>query len=186
MIFATFGNPGTETGLLYTIFSIKWYFAAFCAGMVILSALFLFKKDKLLEWLSSSMDLLIRVTPLLFIGVLITGFLLGRPGHEALIPSQWVENLLGGNSFATNIFAAMAGGLMYFATLTEVPIIQGLMGSGMGNGPALTLLLSGSAVSLPSVLVLAGILKWKKTMTYIGLVIIFSAMAGFVFGIIFP
>jgi uncharacterized membrane protein YraQ (UPF0718 family) len=121
---------------------------------------------------------------LLFIGVLAAGFLLGRPGHEALIPSEWIESLLGGNSFVTNLLAAIAGGMMYFATLTEVPMIQGLMGSGMGKGPALTLLLAGPAVSLPAVLVLSGILKWKKTLAYVGLVIISSATAGFIFGMI--
>jgi len=186
LVFATFGNPRTDTGLLYTIFSIKWYVAGFFAIASILSALLLFKKEKLREWLSSTLDLFLKVTPLLFIGVLTTGFLLGRPGHEALIPSHFIESLLGGNSFLTNLFAAVAGGLMYFATLTEVPIIQGLMGSGMGNGPALTLLLAGPAVSLPAVLVLAGILKWKKTLTYIGLVVFFSAVAGYIFGLIYP
>ena len=134
----------------------------------------------------STLEYTLKVTPLLFAGVLAAGFLLGRPGHEALIPSQWIESLLGGNSFATNLFAAVAGGMMYFATLTEVPIIQGLMGSGMGKGPALTLLLAGPAVSLPAVLVLSGILKWKKTLTYVGLVIISSAVAGFIFGTVVP
>ena len=172
LIFATFGDPRTDTGVLHIIFSIKWYVAGFFALTAVLSALFLFKKEKLCEWLTATLDLFLKVTPLLFIGVLTTGFLLGRPGHEALIPSQWIETALGGNSFLTNLFAAVAGGLLYFATLTEVPIIQGLMGSGMGNGPALTLLLAGPAVSLPAVLVLAGILKWKKTLTYIGLVVI--------------
>jgi len=186
LIFANFGDAGTDAGLLYTLRSIKWPLAIFFAATSVLSALFLFNKTQIKEWLLSTLDFTLKVTPLLFIGVLTAGFLLGRPGHEALIPSHWIESLLGGNSFTTNLFAAVTGGMMYFATLTEVPIIQGLVGAGMGNGPALTLLLAGPAVSLPAILVLAGILKWKKTLTYIGLVIIFSAIAGFVFGLIYP
>jgi uncharacterized membrane protein YraQ (UPF0718 family) len=185
LISATFRDAGTGTGLLHTIFSIKWYLAAFFACIAVVSALLLFKKDMLRDWMLSTLNLFLKVAPLLFVGVLTAGFLLGRPGQEALLPSQWIETMLGGNSLITNLFAAIAGGLMYFGTLTEVPIIQGLMGSGMGKGPALTLLLSGPAVSLPAVLVLSGILKWKKTLTYIGLVIIFSAVAGFLFGVIF-
>ena len=185
LIFANFGSTGTNEGLAYTIYSIKWYPAVFFALASVLSALLFFKKEMLREWLSSTLDFALKIIPLLFLGVLAAGFLLGRPGHEALIPSQWIEGLLGGNSFATNLFAAVAGGMMYFATLTEVPIIQGLLGAGMGKGPALTLLLAGPAVSLPAIFVLAGILKWKKTLTYIALVIIFSACAGFLYGLIF-
>ena len=124
------------------------------------------------------------VTPLLFIGVLAAGFLLGRLGHEALIPSAWIEGLLGGNSLLTNFFASIAGAFMYFATLTEVPIIQGLMGAGMGKGPALALLLAGSALSLPSILVIARTIKWKKALAFLGLVVLFSTLAGYIFGLI--
>ena len=124
------------------------------------------------------------VTPLLFIGVLAAGFLLGRMGHEALIPSAWIEGLLGGNSLLTNFFASIAGAFMYFATLTEVPIIQGLMGAGMGKGPALALLLAGPALSLPSILVIARTIKWKKALAFLGLVVLFSTLAGYIFGLI--
>jgi len=183
LIFANFGDPGTSSGPLHFIRSIKWYLAAFFGISSILSALLLFNKKLIKEWLLSTLDFTLKVTPLLFAGVLAAGFLLGRPGHEALIPSAWVVSLLGGNSFLTNLFAAAAGALMYFATLTEVPIIQGLVGAGMGKGPALTLLLAGPAVSLPAILVLSGILKWKKTLTYLGLVIFSSAIAGYIFGL---
>jgi uncharacterized membrane protein YraQ (UPF0718 family) len=125
------------------------------------------------------------VTPLLFGGVLIAGFLLGRPGHEALIPSEWISSLVGGNSIAANLVTSFLGILMYFATLTEVPILQGLMGAGMGKGPALTLLLAGPAISLPSILVISTVLGWKKTLTYTILMAILSAGAGFVFGTFF-
>jgi uncharacterized membrane protein YraQ (UPF0718 family) len=130
----------------------------------------------------STLDFTLRVSPLLFIGVLAAGFLLGRPEHEALIPAEWIAGLLGGNSVFTNFFAAFAGSLMYFATLTEIPILQGLIGAGMGKGPALALLLAGPAISLPSILVISKVLKWKKTLTYAGLVILFSTIAGVLFG----
>jgi hypothetical protein len=101
--------------------------------------------------------------PLLFWGVLIAGFLLGRPGHEGIIPSEWVYTAVGGNSLRANFFASCAGAFMYFATLTEVPILQGLIDNGMGQGPALALLLAGPALSLPNMLVIRSVIGTKKT-----------------------
>jgi uncharacterized protein len=101
--------------------------------------------------------------PAAALGILAAGLLLGRPGHEGLIPADWVAQSVGGNSLGANLFAAVAGAFMYFATLTEVPILQGLMGSGMGEGPALTLLLAGPALSLPSILVIRSMIGTKKT-----------------------
>jgi hypothetical protein len=114
--------------------------------------------------------------PLLFAGVLAAGLLLGRPGSEGLISSRWVSGLVGGNSLGANLFASVAGAFMYFATLTEVPILQGLIGAGMGNGPALALLLAGPALSLPNMLVVRSILGTKKTAAYIVLVLIMSTV----------
>jgi len=185
LIFANFGNPGVTFGIYYQIYSIKWYLAAFFGITVILCALFFFNKNLIREWLLSTVDYTLRVTPLLFIGVLAAGFFLGRPGHEALIPSEWIAGLLGGNSVSAVLFASVIGAPMYFATLTEVPIVQGLMGAGMGNGPALTLLLAGPAISLPAILVLSTILGWTKTLTYVALVIFFSAIAGLLFGMMY-
>ncbi|MFZ5789042.1 MAG: permease [Acidobacteriota bacterium] len=133
-------------------------------------------------WFASSWGFAKQILPLLAAGVLVAGLLLGRPGHEGLIPSAWVSSLVGGNSFGANLFAAVFGAFMYFATLAEVPILQGLLGSGMGQGPALTLLLAGPALSLPSVLVLAGIMGWRKTAVYTALVVVLSTAAGLVFG----
>jgi len=183
LIFANFGHPGMESGILYVIFSIKWYLAGYFLITTILSTL-LFQKKLLVEWIRSTLDYTLQVTPFLFIGVLIAGFLLGRPGQEALIPSSWIEGLLGGNSLFANFFAAFSGALMYFATLTEVPILQGLRGAGMGDGPALALLLAGPALSLPSILVISKAIKWKKTLIFAGLVVLFSTLAGVVFGIL--
>ncbi len=134
------------------------------------------------SWVLSSRDFALQILPLLFGGVLIAGFLLGRPGHQGLIPNEWVSALVGGNSLWANLFASVAGAFMYFATLTEVPIVQGLLGSGMGQGPALALLLAGPSLSLPSMLVILGELGWKKTVTYVILVISLSTLAGWAYG----
>ena len=123
------------------------------------------------------------ILPLLFGGVLIAGFLLGMPGTDnGIIPNQWIAWLVGGNSLFANLLASVVGAFMYFATLTEVPIVQGLLGSGMGKGPALALLLAGPALSLPSMIVIRSILGTKKSFVYFGLVIGFSTIAGMIFG----
>ncbi|MEQ8203998.1 MAG: permease, partial [Smithellaceae bacterium] len=118
-------------------------------------------------------------------GVVVAGFLLGMPGTDnGIIPSRWISSLVGGNSFLANIFASIVGAFMYFATLTEVPIVQGLLGSGMGQGPALALLLAGPALSLPSMIAIAGIMGIKKTAVYCFVVVILSTTAGMVYGLI--
>ena len=134
------------------------------------------------EWFAATWEYTKQITPLLLGGVLVAGLLLGRPGHEGLIPSTWVASALGGNSVLANLFSAVVGAFMYFATLTEVPIVQGLVGSGMGRGPALALLLAGPALSLPSMLVIRSVLGTRKTVVYIGLVIVMSTLAGLAFG----
>lgn len=137
------------------------------------------------EWFSQSWGFAKQILPLLLFGVLIAGLLLGRPGHEGIIPSEWVSNAVGGNSIWANFFAAVAGAFMYFATLTEVPILQGLIGNGMGNGPALALLLAGPALSLPNMLVIRSVMGTKKTVVYVSLVIVMSTVCGMVFGALF-
>jgi hypothetical protein len=134
------------------------------------------------EWFSSSWDFAKQIFPLLIGGVLVSGVLLGRPGHEGLIPSAWISGVVGGNSLFANFFAALSGAFMYFATLTEVPILQGLIGSGMGQGPALALLLAGPALSLPSMLVLGRVMGIKKTVVFVSLVVVLSTIAGTIFG----
>jgi Predicted permeases len=123
-----------------------------------------------------------QIFPLLIGGVLVAGFMLGRPGHPALIPEHYVQSLLGGNSLWANLFASVAGSLMYFATLTEVPILQGLIGAGMGRGPALALLLAGPALSLPNMLVIGSVMGVRKTVTFCGIIIIMSTIAGLIYG----
>ncbi|NMD39516.1 MAG: permease, partial [Deltaproteobacteria bacterium] len=126
-----------------------------------------------------------QIMPILFAGVLVAGFLLGRPGHEGIIPSVWVSSLVGGNSLSANFIASVAGAFMYFATLTEVPILQGLMGSGMGKGPALALLLAGPAVTLPNMLVIRSVIGTGKTVVYVTLVIVMATISGFLYGAVF-
>jgi uncharacterized membrane protein YraQ (UPF0718 family) len=165
-------------------FIYRWKYAITGAfGLVLVYSLARwFRKDELAYWVTATRDFAVQILPLLFGGVLVAGFLLGRPGHMALIPERWIATLVGGNSLWANLFASVAGALMYFATLTEVPIMQGLLGAGMGQGPALALLLAGPSLSLPSILVIAGELGWKKTGTYVGLVVVLSTAAGLLYG----
>ena len=158
---------------------------AFSAGVLGLSAFTSTDRGDAGEWFSSSWDFAKKILPLLLIGVLISGALLGRVGHEGLIPSAWVATAVGGNSVGANFFAALAGAFMYFATLTEVPILQGLIGSGMGKGPALALLLAGPALSLPSMLVIRSVMGTKKTVVFVGLVVVLSTIAGMLYGALY-
>jgi uncharacterized membrane protein YraQ (UPF0718 family) len=135
---------------------------AFAGGVIGLSILTSTDKGEIGEWFGATWGFTKQILPLLFFGVLIAGILLGRPGHDGLIPSEWVSSAVGGNSILSNFFASVAGAFMYFATLTEVPILQGLIGNGMGQGPALALLLAGPALSLPNMLVIRSIMGTKK------------------------
>ena len=137
------------------------------------------------EWFSSTWGFAKQILPLLFFGVIVAGALLGRPGHEGLIPSEWVAKAVGGNSLWANLFASVAGAFMYFATLTEVPILQGLIGAGMGKGPALALLLAGPALSLPNMLVIRSVMGTQKTIVFVTLVIVMATISGIIFGTFF-
>lgn len=134
------------------------------------------------EWTAQSWDFAKQILPLLLAGVFVAGLALGRPGHQGLIPSEWVARAVGDNSLLSTVIAAVLGALMYFSTLTEVPIVEALMGSGMGKGPALALLLSGPALSLPNMLVIRTILGTQKTLVYCSLVVVMSAATGYVYG----
>jgi uncharacterized membrane protein YraQ (UPF0718 family) len=186
LVFAAFARPAEgEGGLWQMIFAVKWYLTA--ALLVILGLILRawFQKEELETWVQSTWGFMKQIFPLLGAGVLVAGFLLGRPGHEALVPERYIQMLVGGNSLWANLFAAMAGALMYFATLTEIPILQGLIGSGMGQGPALALLLAGPALSLPNMLVIGGVMGWKKTAVFCSIIVILSTVAGMVYGAFF-
>ena len=156
----------------------------FAAAIVGLSVVTGTSKGEAGDWFSATWGYALQITPLLLFGVLIAGALLGRPGQEGLIPNAWVSAAVGGNSLRANLFASVAGAFMYFATLTEVPIVQGLIGSGMGKGPALALLLAGPALSLPSMLVLRSIIGTKKTVVYVSLVMVMATLCGIIYGAI--
>ncbi len=137
------------------------------------------------EWLDSTAGFAKQILPLLLAGVLVAGFLLGRVRGEGIIPSSWVEWAVGGNSLRANLFASVAGAFMYFATLTEIPILQGLLESGMGRGPALALLLAGPALSLPNMLVIRSVMGTARTVVFVLLVVAMATVSGFVFGTFF-
>ncbi|MEW6326508.1 MAG: permease [Thermodesulfobacteriota bacterium] len=168
---------------LYTgIYKARFYIAGvMLLGLFGVLSLW-FKPAELREWGASTWNYAGMILPLLFLGVLAAGFLLGRPGHTALIPERWIASSVGGNSWFSNAFASVAGAFMYFATLTEVPILQGLIGAGMGKGPALALLLAGPALSLPSMLVIRQVMGTKKTILFITLVCVMATIAGKLFG----
>lgn len=182
LVFVNWANSKGGSAVWDAIYSAKYWITGAFALVLVYTLVKWFTKDERVEWVVATRDFALQILPLLFGGVLLSGFFLGRPGHDALIPSAWIGSLLGGNSPFANFVASLAGALMYFATLTEIPIVQGLLGAGMGQGPALALLLAGPSLSLPSILVIAGELGWKKTLTYTGLVVVLSTLAGMAFG----
>jgi uncharacterized membrane protein YraQ (UPF0718 family) len=185
LVFANWGKPlEGDFGIWFLIYQYKWWIAGFSLFSLLLMIFKWFKKDELKEWTSATWGFALQIFPLLLGGVLVSGFLLGRVGHERVIPSRFVEMLVGGNSLRANFFSSIVAAFMYFATLTEVPILQGLIGSGMGKGPALALLLAGPALSLPSMLVLRSIMGTKKTVIYVTLVVIMATITGMIFGFI--
>jgi len=183
LIVAAFAKPAEgSAGLWAVIFAAKWYVTA---GLLILLGFMLkgwFVKDERVTWVQSTWGFMKQIFPLLGAGVLVAGFMLGRPGHPALIPEHYIQALVGGNSLGANLFASVAGALMYFATLTEVPILQGLLGAGMGKGPALALLLAGPALSLPNMLVIGGVMGVRKTAMFCVIVVALSTIAGMGYG----
>jgi len=185
LVFANWGKPlEGDHGIWALIYQYKWWIAGFSLVSLAVMLFKWFKKDELKEWTGATWGFALQILPLLLGGVLVSGFLLGRVGHEGVIPSKFVAMLVGGNSLWANFFSSIVAAFMYFATLTEVPILQGLMNSGMGKGPALALLLAGPALSLPSMLVLRSIMGTKKTVVYVSLVVVMSTITGMIFGAI--
>jgi len=183
LVFAAFAKPAAgSTGLWPAIFAAKWYITI--ALLIVLGFMLKswFTGEERRDWVDSTWGFMKQILPLLGGGVLVAGFMLGRPEHPALIPEQYIQSLVGGNSLWANLVASVAGALMYFATLTEVPILQGLLGAGMGKGPALALLLAGPALSLPNMLVIGGVMGVKKTATFCSIIVILSTVAGMIYG----
>ena len=185
LIFANWGKPlEGDSGIWSIIYQCKWWISGVSLISLVVMLFKWFKKDELKEWTGATWGFALQILPLLLGGVLVSGFLLGRVGHEGVIPSRFIVALVGGNSLWANFFSSVVAAFMYFATLTEVPILQGLMNSGMGKGPALALLLAGPALSLPSMLVLRSIIGVKKTVVYVSLVVVMATISGMIFGAI--
>ncbi|MEE9496779.1 MAG: permease [Desulfobacterales bacterium] len=183
LVFAAFARPAEgSTGLWPAIYAAKWYVTIALLAVLAVMLKSWFTKDERKSWVESTWGFMKQIFPLLGGGVLVAGFMLGRPGHSALIPEHFIQELVGGNSVWANFFASVAGALMYFATLTEVPILEGLLGAGMGKGPALALLLAGPALSLPNMLVIGGVMGVKKTATFCIIIVIMSTIAGMAYG----
>lgn len=183
LVFAAWGKPAVEEGFWWSVYQVKWFLVSSLSFALAVILKQWFEKDELRGWIDSTWDFTKKIIPLLFIGVLIAGFLMGRPGTDAgVIPARYIAGVVGGNGLAANLIASVVGAFMYFATLTEIPIVQGLMGAGMGKGPALALLLAGPALSLPNMLVINSFLGPKKTVAYVALVAAAAALAGKIFG----
>lgn len=208
LVFANWARPPESSGIWFAVFRAKWVLVALSA-LLLGVCVSRFRRQELTDWRDQTWSFAKQILPLLLVGVLAAGFFLGSPdGKDAgIIPNAWVQALVGPTPEAlfpmigkdhplvfqsletiwplwTNLFASAAGALMYFATLTEVPILRGLLDSGMGQGPALALLLAGPALSLPNMLVIHSILGPKKTLTFIGLVVVMATATGMVFGAI--
>jgi hypothetical protein len=186
LLFATWTKTEFTGGLWNLIFMLKWYLSGAALLLLLWQTFSWFELDERKTWIESTWEFAKQIFPLLFMGVLAAGFLMGRPGTDAgIIPSKYVVLLVGGNSLWSNLFASVTGALMYFATLTEIPILQGLMGAGMGKGPALALLLAGPALSLPSMIVIRSIIGTRKMLVYVSLVVVMSTLAGLLYGAFF-
>ena len=176
-----------ENSLYSLVYRSRWIIVLVLLVCFALMLWLWFTRPELSEWVGASWGLAKQMLPLLLLGVFAAGLLLGRPGpgHEGIIPTEWVNAAVGGNSIRANLFAAVAGAFMYFATLTEVPILQGLMGAGMGKGPALALLLAGPALSLPNMLVIRSVMGTQKTIVFVLLVVAMATLSGIIFGTFF-
>jgi uncharacterized membrane protein YraQ (UPF0718 family) len=177
---------GTALVIITGIFFSQNPILPFSIAVVILTILLSISPGESSEWMSSTWGFTKQILPLLGAGVLVAGFLLGSPeGGQGIIPSQWISGMVGENSFFSNLFASVVGAFMYFATLTEVPILQGLIANGMAKGPALALLLAGPAVSLPNMLVIRSVIGTQKTFVFVLLVVFLATMTGLIYGAFF-
>ncbi len=163
-------------GILVFASQKQWILTAISFVVLFFALKRWYNKEEIKEWLSATWGFVKLITPWLLLGVFVAGMI------KTLIPESLIHHWLGGNSLRSNFIASVFGALMYFATLTEVPIIKAFLDMGMGRGPALALLLAGPALSLPSMIVLIRVMGVKKGLTYIGLVVIMATITGMGFG----
>jgi uncharacterized membrane protein YraQ (UPF0718 family) len=183
LVFANWSASNQAVGFFAAVYRVHWLLTAALLGALFSMMLRWYSTDELGQWVQASWAFAKQITPLLFGGILVSGWLMGRPGLDAgLVPSSWVARVVGGDSLGANVLSSVVGALMYFATLTEVPILQALLGSGMGRGPALALLLAGPALSLPNMLVINSYLGLRKTAAYVGLVVVMATATGWLYG----
>ncbi|MCC5816710.1 MAG: permease [Leptospira sp.] len=186
LFFATFSKPDSPESWLMPIYEYRFRIVGGLVLGIIALAFSWFNGFERTTWMEETLEFSKLILPMLLLGVFLAGIFLGRPGSEfGFIPKEWIQNVVGGNSLLANFVASFIGAFMYFATLTEIPILEGLMGSGMGKGPALALLLSGPALSLPNMLVLKSVIGWQKTIVYCLLVVGFSTITGYLYGMLF-
>jgi uncharacterized membrane protein YraQ (UPF0718 family) len=183
LVFANWGAPNREVGLFAAVYGMHWWLAAGSLAAVVWMMNRWYEREELGAWVVSTWSFAKQITPLLLGGILVSGWLMGRPGQDAgLLPASWIAGAVGGNGVGANFLSALVGAFMYFATLTEVPILETLLGAGMGAGPALALLLAGPALSLPSMLVINAYLGPRKTVAYVGLVVLMATVTGWLYG----
>jgi uncharacterized membrane protein YraQ (UPF0718 family) len=186
LVLANWGAPNQSVGFFASVYRVHWVLTF--ASLAALAAMMLrwYEKEELGQWVQATWGFAKQITPLLLGGILVSGWLMGRPGSDAgLVPSAWIASSVGGNGILANLLASVVAAFMYFATLTEVPILQTLLGSGMGKGPALALLLAGPALSLPSMIVIRSYLGTRKTLAYLAIVVLLGAATGWVYGLLF-
>jgi uncharacterized membrane protein YraQ (UPF0718 family) len=185
LVFANWGAPSRAVGFFGAVYAIHWPLTAFGLAALAVMMLRWYEKEELGQWAQETWGFAKQITPLLLGGILVSGWLMGRPGTGAgLVPSSWVAAAVGGDHLGASLLASVAGALMYFATLTEVPVLQTLLGSGMGRGPALALLLAGPALSLPSMIVIRSYLGTRKTLAYVAIVVLLATLSGWVYGLL--
>src|SRR5512134_782656 len=186
LVFANWGAPNQAVGFFAAVYRVHWALTLGGLAALVVMMLRWYEKEELNQWVQATWGFAKQITPLLLGGILVSGWLMGRPGSDAgLVPSSWIATSVGGNGVGANLLASVVAAFMYFATLTEIPILQTLLGSGMGKGPALALLLAGPALSLPSMIVIRSYLGTRKTVAYISLVIVMAAATGWLYGALF-